>query len=257
METKKETKNSWLRTIVIVIAFILVFPLWLKMGKEKIYDKEGIEIYASEEINPADVARVADSTLVLLKSHGITINGTTSIIFYDTRKEFKWRNLFVSSGALAMNWWPFPYVTFAPVDMANDKQFARKEMLNERPVSSVMAHELTHTYQAEQLNLFGYKYQTITHKWKTEGMAEVVSESSSVPTALGLELFMKNAGEDEVAALDIEGELFYLKSHLKADYLLNHKKMSETDFWSTDIDEEKLEEEIREAIIQGLYNPNF
>lgn len=89
------------------------------------------------------------------KSHGITINGTTSIIFYDTRKEFKWRNLFVSSGALAMNWWPFPYVTFAPVDMANDKQFARKEMLNERPVSSVMAHELTHTYQAEQLNLFG------------------------------------------------------------------------------------------------------
>lgn len=68
---------------------------------------------------------------------------------------------------------------------------------------------------------------------------------------------MKNAGEDEVAALDIEGELFYFKSHLKADYLLNHKKMSETDFWSTDIDEEKLEEEIREAIIQGLYNPNF
>ena len=52
---------------------------------------------------------------------------------------------------------------------------------------------------------------------------------------------MKNAGEDEVAALDIEGELFYFKSHLKADYLLNHKKMSETDFWSTDIDEEKLE----------------
>lgn len=73
METKKETKNSWLRTIVIVIAFILVFPLWLKMGKEKIYDKEGIEIYASEEINPADVARVADSTLVLLKSHGILL----------------------------------------------------------------------------------------------------------------------------------------------------------------------------------------
>ena len=32
---------------------------------------------------------------------------------------------------------------------------------------------------------------------------------------------------------------------------------SETDFWSTDIDEEKLEEEIREAIIQGLYNQNF
>lgn len=68
---------------------------------------------------------------------------------------------------------------------------------------------------------------------------------------------MKNAGEDEVAALDIEGELFYFKSHLKADYLLNHNKMSETDFRSTDIDEEKLEEEIREAIIQGLYNPNF
>jgi len=254
---KDVKNNSWLRTLAIVIAIILIFPLWLKMGKEKIYDKGGIKIYASNEVNPADAAKIADSALALLKVHDIKTNGTTSIIFYDTRKEFKWRNLFISSGALAMNWWPFSYITFAPVDMSNDKQYARKEILNQRPVSSVIAHELTHTYQAEHLNFICYKYQTIMHKWKTEGMAEVISGSSSVPTKKGLELFMKKADKEEIASLDINGEYFYFKSHLKADYLLSHQKISEAEFWATDYDEQVLEDEIRRSIQEGAYMPSW
>jgi len=249
--------KSWLSSIAIVIALILAFPFWFRVGKEMVYDKEGIRIYASTEINSSEVERVAEGALSLLKKREINLHGSTNIVFYDTRNEFRWRNFFISSDALAMNWWPFPCITFAPVDMAEDKQFARKEILHQRSVSSVIAHELTHTYQAEQLNIFGYKIQTMFHKWKTEGMAEVVSESSSVPTELGLELFMKNADTDEVEALGIRGEYFYFKSHLKADYLLNVKKMSEADFWNTDIDEEKLEAEIREAILQELYQPNY
>jgi len=250
-KNKKSKSKSWLQTLAIVIAIACVFPLWLKMGKEKVYEKDGLKIYASEQVNKADVERVADQALALLKEHGIKTQGTTSVVFYDTRQEFKVRNLFISSGALAMNWWPFPYITFAPVDMANDKQFARKEILNERPVHSVLAHELVHTYQAEQLNIIGYKYQTMLHKWKTEGMAEVVSESSSVPMELGLELFMNKADKQEIEAMEIAGEYFYFKSHLKVDYLLNYKKVSEAEFWSGDYDEEALEEEVRKAIKSG------
>jgi len=257
MEREKKKSNSWLKTIAFLVAIILVFPLWLKVGKDKVYEKDGICIYAGEDINKADIAKVADSALVLLKGHGIKTEGSTSIIFYDSRNEFKWRNLFISSGALAMNWWPFPYITFAPVDMSKDRQFARKEILNERPISSVIAHELTHTYQAEHLNIIGYKYQTIFHKWKIEGMAEVISESSSVPMAKGMELFLKNADKSEIASLDIKGEYFYFKSHLKADYLLNFKKISLEDFWHNDYDESALEEEIREAIQNGDYTPSW
>lgn len=33
---------SWLSALAIVVAFILIFPLWFKLGKDKVYDKEGI-----------------------------------------------------------------------------------------------------------------------------------------------------------------------------------------------------------------------
>jgi len=257
MEKKKSKLTSWIRAIVLVISIVIIFPFWLKMGKDKVYEKDGIKIYASKEINPTDVENVADSALVLLKSHGIVLKGSTSIIFYDTREEFKWRNLFISSDALAMNWWPFTYITFAPADLGGNRLYARKGSFNQRPISSVIAHELTHTYQAEQLNIIGYKYNTFRHKWKTEGMAELVSESGSLPLQQGLELFMREAGKDELSALDISGEYFYFKSHVKADYLLNYKQLTEAEFWSNNYDDSALETEIRTAISEGSYAPHW
>lgn len=256
-KTSKSKSSSWLGNLVLIVVLIIAFPFWLKMDKEKIYDKDGIRIYASSKIKSEDAVVVAEKALAILQKKGIELQNSTSIVFYDSRDEFKWRNLFISRGALAMNWWPFPYITFAPVDMANDKQQARKEILNERPVSSVIAHELTHTYQAEQLNLFVYKYNTFCHKWKVEGMAETYSESSSLPLDKGLELFLKDATSEELDALEVNGEYFYFKSHLKADYLLNYKETSEKDFWNNDYDESQLELEIRNAIRNGAYTPNW
>jgi len=258
MDKKKEsTTFSWMKAIAIVVAFVLVFPLWLKIGKDKVYEKNGINIYASNKTSSTEVSMIVDSAIVLLNKKDIEIKEEMTIIFYDTRKEFKVRNLFISSGALAMNWWPLPYISFAPVDMASDRQYSRKEILNERPISSVIAHELTHTYQAEHLNIFGYKYHTILDKWKIEGMAEYISNSSSLPLKKGLELFMKDAERDEIASLDIKGEYFYFKSHLKAEYLLSVKKISELDFWKKDFDQHELEEEIREAINSSQYIPHW
>ena len=48
-------------------------------------------------------------------------------------------------------------------------------------------------------------------------------------------------------------EYFYFVSRLRTDYLLNFKKVSESDYWSTKYDEDQLDDEIRQALREKRY----
>jgi len=241
---------------VVLAAIYFIFPLWLRYGKEKMYDKGGIEIYANPEtVNKTDVEKVICRAEALLRKYRVSSNRKAVYVFTDSRKEFKLKNLFFSSDALAMNWVVFNYIVFAPVDFNADEQPARQAVLNRRNVSRVIAHELTHSFQADQLGMIGYKLQTLREKWKVEGLAEYVAESSSVPTKLGLGYFL--SGKEDVTLMTIRPEYFYFTSHLKVDYLLGYKKMSYSDLWQTKFDESELETEIKQAIRNKQYVPQF
>lgn len=255
MKTAKKTIKDLAITLVILSILYLAFPLWLSFGKAKVYDKEGIKIYANEHTDPSLVAKVADEANTLLLKHRTKNRNTIKCIFYDSDKEYRWRNFFINSGSLAMNWIPTDYITFKPVDFAENKMFARLECLNKRSVSSVIAHEYVHTYQRHQLGFFRYRYHSFLNQWKIEGMAEFVSETSSFPLAKGLEYFTSNDNYQPSEGLG--GEYFYFKSHLKADYLLRYKLIGEDAYWKTDFDQTSLEQEIREAILNEQYRPDW
>ncbi|MCQ2227329.1 MAG: hypothetical protein MJZ01_05385 [Bacteroidales bacterium] len=256
--TRKTIKREAITLIVTLAALCILyfaFTLWLTFGKKKIYDKDGITIYANERVDPSMVAKVADEANSLLLKHRTKNKNTITCVFYDSDKEYRWRNLVIKSGSLAMNWIPTDFITFKPVDFAENKMFARLECLNNRSVSSVIAHEYVHTYQLHQLGFLRYRYYSFMNLWKIEGMAEYVSETSSFPLAKGLEYF--TSSEKVQPSEDLEGEYFYFKSHLKADYLLRYKRIGEEEYWKTDFDQTSLEQEIREAIIIGQYRPDW
>lgn len=138
------------------------------------------------------------------------------------------------------------------IDLKKGTVEARSELLNERPISSVLAHELAHSYEQQQLGLVKYKYKCFKEKWKIEGFAEYVSETSSFPTKKALKVFTK--GDDNyVKDNDLEDEYFYFVSHLKTDYLLSFKNISLDDFWKTEYDADTLESEIKQAMKEKKY----
>ena len=251
----KKTIKDWAIALVVLCILYFVFPLWLTFGKAKVYDKEGIVIYANEHTDSSLVTKVAEEANTLLLKHRTKNDNTITCIFYDSDKEFRWRNFFINSGSLAMNWMPTDYITFKPADFSSNKLDARLECLNERTVSSVIAHEYVHTYQLHQLGFFRYRYHTFFNLWKIEGMAEFVSETSSFPLNKGLEYF--TSSENNQPSEELRGEYFYFKSHLKADYLLRYKHIGEEAYWKTDFDQTSLEQEIREAILNEQYRPDW
>jgi hypothetical protein len=99
----------------------------------------------------------------------------------------------------------------------------------------------------------------IYENWKSEGFSDYVANSSSLNIEDGKRIFIEN-GEKQAnieAGEDIwKYVYFYFKSRLKVDYLLSYKKVPFDDFINTKFDEQKLENEIREALQKGLYTFN-
>ena len=92
-----------------------------------------------------------------------------------------------------------------------------------------------------------------TENWKIEGFCEYHSASSSFPPDKGLRIFIGEDSYDFVTSNEIKPEYFYFVSRLRTDYLLNFKKVSESDYWSTKYDENQLDDEIRQALKEKRY----
>lgn len=69
METTKKTIKELAITLVVLCILYFVFPLWLTFGKAKVYDKEGIVIYANQHTDSSLVAKIADEANTLLLKH--------------------------------------------------------------------------------------------------------------------------------------------------------------------------------------------
>jgi len=250
---KKYILRELFQAAVILLAIYIGFPIWLKSGKVIVYDNQSVRVYADKNANTKDINSIVNTCMELLDEHDIESGRKLSFVFYPTREEYAKKNLFISKTSLASNWGIFNLITFAPVDFSVDRQYAKNDCLNQRPVSSVMAHEIVHTHQIENLGVIKYGVNRTVAKWKIEGQAEYVSESSSLPYPKGMELFLLGDKDNYLENNGLKTEYFYFLSHLKVDYLLGHMNTPEESFWKIDYNEENLENEIKEAIKTGEY----
>ena len=71
----------------------------------------------------------------------------------------------------------------------------------------------------------------------------------------GIELFIEgdNGYIEDVEGYIVERAILYFFGRLRTDYLLRHKGIPEDEYWDTNYDTDKLDDEIREALRSGEY----
>ena len=242
---------------VLSIGLILFgISLYIKFNAVKIAEIQGISIYTADKNNKQNMIQIIDTCMQQIKNRGIEHNFKVTVIFCTDAKEYNRRVFFRGGGTLAKNIYFMKIIVCAPADFSTNRQYPRHEDLHARRLSDVLAHELMHSYLYEKLGLVQFKKMTISENWKSEGFSEYIANSSSLNIEDGKRIFLENG--EEQAKIEAGNDIwktvyFYFKSRMKVDYLLSYKKMPLDDFINTKFDQQSLENEIREALQNGLY----
>ena len=252
---RKNRKRIIITALASVAVLLLLAPTYrlaCGIGLKKVYSDNGITIYADGVEHTEKAKQMAET----LRSQLLEVDSNYSpkISFYFCRTIIGFQIKAIAIGKpLALSRTGLKATFFRPCDWAKNSIEPRKTELLPRSLSSVLLHEALHHYEREKLGAVRFFIKMRSENWKIEGFCEYHSTSSSFPTDKGLRIF---SGEDSyvfVTSNEIKPEYFYFVSRLRTDYLLNFKKVSESDYWSTKYDEDQLDEEIRQALKEKRY----
>jgi len=118
-------------------------------------------------------------------------------------------------------------------DVARDLVFRKAASFNQRSLSEVVAHEVTHLLVREK---FGYVKNVTLPAWKKEGYAEYVSGGTTIDYATGANLWKANPQNDRGYQ--------YFKYYMLVKYLLDHDKLTGDDLFTRDINRVDLETKV-------------
>ena len=118
-------------------------------------------------------------------------------------------------------------------DVARDLVFRKAPAFNQRSLSEVVAHEVTHLLVREK---FGYVKNVTTPAWKREGYAEYVSGGTTIDYATGANLWKASPQNDRGYQ--------YFKYYMLVKYLLDHDKLTVDELFTRNIDESALEAKV-------------
>lgn len=118
-------------------------------------------------------------------------------------------------------------------DVPRDLVFRKAPTFNQRSLSEVVAHEVTHLLVREK---FGYVKNITMPAWKKEGYAEYVSGGTTLDPVTGANLWKANPQNDRGYQ--------YFKYYSLVKYLLDHDKLNVNDLFTRDIDVQQLEAKV-------------
>ena len=254
MKIQNKKLVKWLiEPVIVIIVAIFAYYFACGIGLEKVYSDKGISIYMPDEKNSEEARSLA--TYVSSKISGIDkdFQPNVSVYFCNSLTEFHFKILSVNT-PLASNRVPLKTIFFRPCNLSTMIIEPRVPILKERNIRDVMLHEVVHNYEWQKLGVVGFYWKSFREKWKMEGFPEYVVSASSFPIDRGLSIFIGEDSYDFVTGNEVEPEYFYFVSRLRTDYLLRHKSIGEDEYWSTRYDEDKLDEEIRQALGNGNYH---
>ena len=255
----KVARKNRKRIIITALASVAVLPLLAPtyrlacgIGLKKIYSDNGITIYADDVRYKEEAKRMAETLRIQLIEIDSDYSPKISVYLCRTMAEFRIKAIAIGK-PLALSRTGLKATFFRPCDWAKNSIEPRKPELLPRSLSSVLLHEALHHYEREKLGAVRFFTKMRSENWKIEGFCEYHCATSSFPTDKGLRIFSGEDSYDFVTSNEIKPEYFYFVSRLRTDYLLNFKKVSESDYWSTKYDEYQLDEEIRQALKEKRY----
>ena len=122
-------------------------------------------------------------------------------------------------------------------DAANDLVFRNAPDRNQRSLSGVVAHEITHLLIRKR---YGYLRNLTMPAWKKEGYAEYVAGDSTLDYETGVRMWKTNTGEG--------AGYQYFKYYMVVKYLLEHDKISVDDLFNRNFDVQVLEERVLKSL---------
>lgn len=127
------------------------------------------------------------------------------------------------------------------VDASRDLVFRNDQGDNQRSLSGVIAHEVTHNLIRKKFGLINSF--TSLPNWKDEGYCEYVAGETTVSFAEGARRWKENPND--------ESRYAYFKYHQMVKYLLDEEKISVEELFSRDFDEKELAAKVFAKICQN------
>jgi hypothetical protein len=122
-------------------------------------------------------------------------------------------------------------------DLARDLVFRRAPANNNRSLSGVIAHEITHLLIRKR---YGYWRNLTMPAWKKEGYAEYVAGGSTLPYETGVKMWKENPKDGTGYQ--------YFKYYMLVKYLLEHDELSVDELFNRDFDMRSLEEKVLKSL---------
>ena len=252
---RKNRKRIIITALEILAVLLLLAPAYrlaCGIGLKKNYSQNGITIYADGVGHKEEAKQMAETLRTQLLEVDSEYSPRISFYFCRTMTGFRTKAIAIGK-PLALSRTGLKATLIRPCDWTKNSIEPRKPELLPRSLSSVLLHEALHHYEREKLGAVRFFIKMRTENWKIEGFCEYHSASSSFPPDKGLRIFSGEDSYDFVTSNEIKPEYFYFVSRLRTDYLLNFKKISEHDYWSTKYDEDQLDDEIRQALKEKRY----
>lgn len=220
--------------IIILATVFIVFILFPNLSFYRHYvSYKQFSIYADIEINNT-IYNILDDVEEKLKNSEIYDNKLTFKIFISS--DFKTYSIFSPSlkDAFAATYPIINNIFISKTDIENNLVQRNASEDNERSLSSVLAHEITHILIEKEI---GIKANKRLETWKKEGYCEYISGESRLNLRAAIKKIYEGSNSFSPA-------FSYLKYRLLVTYLLDVKGYTFHSLVETEFDFRRLEEEL-------------
>jgi len=132
---------------------------------------------------------------------------------------------------------PTSNVFINDADVGQDLVFRKAPINNQRSLSGVVAHEVTHLLIRKK---FGYVKNVTMPAWKKEGYCEYVAGGSTLDYETGVRLWKANPGDGTGYQ--------YFKYYMMVKYLIETEKLTVEELFTRDIDRTALEAKVLSSL---------
>lgn len=213
---------------------VLTFPSFLFANK---LDYKNFSVhYHSDDIDIEQLKSVLDESELLLKNTELFKTGVNQELFIcDNFNEFTFFANFKRT-AFGVNYTFSKNIFLSKSSVSANSTLRNGKENNKRTLSTVIAHETTHSLLANELGMLKYR---LLPSWKNEGYCDFVANESSFDEQKGLQDICNDKENPDTPSFK------YFKYRKLTEYLFEDRKISMEKFLNGDFDLEKINEELK------------
>lgn len=225
-----------LMSAVVAYLGLLCFPQVLFAHQ---VEHHNFKVYSREPLDQ-NIHAVLDRVEARLAATGVNDPTLKPRIFIaDRHGLYALLSLYVGSKSFAKGYAALPTdnIFVNKCDVARDTVFRNAQTDNERSLSGVIAHEVTHLLVRRKL---GYVRNLRLPTWKQEGYSEYIAGGSLLDYQTGVQRWKEKPNDD--------ARYRYFKYYMLVKYLLDTKQLSIDDVFNRSFDVPALEAEVLSSL---------